>query len=416
MLIKTQEHCNFNELFCFLPKFEPKKITNKAKGGEFCGLYYDFFTGEKQLKTSYFIGACWLAENKLALQVEPKIQNLDYLTMFLKCFEYPKVSRELSTIYRIDFNQPKIELASDDFAITPLLIIHFLQVVKAIARKGLKKNYYPVEQNLNAKIKGKININKTLKHNIFKAQNHKTICNYQAFGIDCLENRLLKKALKFVQSYLLQTNIETNNNLTQTLAYCLAPFELVSDEIDIHSLKILKNNAFFKEYSEALKLAKMILKNFSYNLKNTQTKELTPPFWIDMSLLFEKYIYTLLLDDNQVEYQVKGNYGTVDFLMDNLIIDAKYKPKYANRKKDDYVYKIEDIRQLSGYGRDEKIRKKLNLNEKIAKCLIIYPLKNGKNKLVNLWNEAETITQFKDFKKIGVELPIKSADENQNLD
>jgi 5-methylcytosine-specific restriction endonuclease McrBC regulatory subunit McrC len=83
--------------------------------------------------------------------------------MFLKCFEHPKISQHLSEIYHINFNQAKIALESNDFEITPLLIVHFLQVVKSIVKKGLKKNYYPVEENLNAKVKGKINISHTLK-------------------------------------------------------------------------------------------------------------------------------------------------------------------------------------------------------------------------------------------------------------
>lgn len=297
--IQTQEHDEQN--FCFLPQFEPKNITHKAKGGVFCGLYFDFFTGKKQLKTSYFIGACWIERNQIALQVEPKIKDIDYLKMFLTCFKHPKVAQELSKIYQIDFNQPKIELDSNQFEITPLLIIHFFQVIKAIVRKGLKKSYYPIEQNLNAKIKGRINIGKTLKHNIFKGQNHKTVCHYQEFGINCAENRLLKKALKFAQSYLAKSDIQTDDKLKQTLAYCLAPFELVSNHVEIREMKSFKNNVLFKDYAVAIKLAKMILKRFSYNLQNTHSKNPTPPFWIDMSLLFEKYVYALLLANNKVK-------------------------------------------------------------------------------------------------------------------
>ncbi|WXT99983.1 MAG: hypothetical protein Ctma_0689 [Catillopecten margaritatus gill symbiont] len=403
MLIKTQEHKTLIQNFgCSL-----KGVTNKFKGDNFCGLYYDWDKNNKQvLKTSYFIGACWLEENQLALQIEPKIKGLDYLTMFLKCFEHPQVSQKLSDIYQIDFNQPKIELDSNKFEITPLLIIHFLQVMKAIARKGLKKNYYSVEQNLNAKVKGKINIGKTLKHNIFKGQNHKTVCHYQEFGINCAENRLLKKALKFVQSYLAKSKIKTEDKLPQTLAYCLAPFELVSDDIEVREMKGFKNNAFFKDYSTALKLAKMILKRFAYNLQNTNATNQTPPFWIDMSLLFEKYVYALLLENNEVKYQVKGSKKTeVDFLVDDMVVDTKYKTGYG----DEYDYKIEDIRQLSGYGRDIKIRGESGLKEEIAKCLIIYPSENGKELTGNLWDSAEKIKQFKEFKKIGIQLPPLNA-------
>ncbi|SMN12304.1 hypothetical protein SPBRAN_520 [uncultured Candidatus Thioglobus sp.] len=340
----------------------------------------------------------------MALQVEPKIKNLDYLKMFLTCFKHPKVSRHLSEIYQIDFHKPKIELESNNFEITSLLIVHFLQVVKAISKKGLKKGYYPVEDNLNARIKGKVNISNTLKRNILQGQNHKTVCNYQAFGIDCAENRLLKKALKFVQFYLSKNTIESQD-VRQTLAYCLAPFELVSDEIDIRTIKNFKNNAFFKEYSEGLKLAKMILRRFAYNFKNTQNSKQTPPFYIDMSLLFEQYVYALLLEKNEVEYQVKASHKTVvDFLVSDMVVDTKYKPKkYKNSVE------IEDIRQLSGYARDKKIRQELGLDEMdnaIIKCLIIYPDEDSNNDFSNLWNDSKEINNFVDFKKIGIKLPI----------
>lgn len=407
MLINLKEHQSLIENYgCTL-----NGVTNKFKGDNFCGLYYDWEENGKQvLKASYFIGACWLKENQLALQIEPKIQNLDYLTMFLACFKHQKVSKDLSEIYHIDFKQAKIPLEGDSFEITPLLIIHFLQVVKSIAKKGLKKNYYPIRKNLNAKIKGKINIAHTLKTNILTGQNHKTICDYQEFGIDCLENRLLKKALKFVQSYLAKQNINTNENLQQTLAFCLAPFELVSDEIDIERIKNFKTNAFFKEYLAGIKLAKIILKRFAYNIKNTDTKNLTPPFYINMSLLFEQYIYALLLEKNQVIYQQNGNYGQVDFLINDMIVDTKYKPKYRNKKQSEYEYeyKIDDIRQLSGYGRDKKIRNIIKLPEnQHAKCLIIYPNKDSCAELPDkLWDNATDITKFIEFKKLGVKLPM----------
>ncbi len=398
MLIKLKEHQSESfGLSCWL-----EDIPNEPNKRKYLGLYYDFWKGKRSVKSSYFIGACWLEKNQLALQVEPKITDLDYLKMFLECFKHPKVSQELSKIYHIDFNQPKIELDSSKFEITPLLIIHFLQVMKAIVRKGLKKSYYPVEQNLNAKVKGKINIGKTLKHNIFKEQNHKTVCHYQEFGINCVENRLLKKALKFVQSYLAksESDIKTDDKLKQTLAYCLAPFELVSDNIEIREMKNFKNNAFFKDHAVAIKLAKMIFKRFAYNLQNTHVKNLTPPFWINMSLLFEKYVYALLLANNEVKYQFKHT----DFLIDDIVIDSKYKTRYKNK------YVNDDIAQLARYGRNKVIRKALNLDEEIAKCLIIYPNKIGKERLdKDLWQQAEEIKAFKAFKKIAIKLPSFDA-------
>ncbi len=289
------------------------------------------------------------------------------------------------------------ELVDENFEITPLLIIHFLQVVKTIVAKGLKKNYYSVEKKLNAKIKGRISITDTLKRNIFQGQKHKTVCHYQEFGLDCIENRLLKKVLKFVNSYLAKSKISTGQNLQQVLNYCLAPFVSVSDNIDISAIKSFNNNVFFKEYNEAIRLGKMILKRFAYNIQNANNKQPTPPFWIDMAILFEIYI---LLDNNKVAYQPHGNYGKPDFLIDDIIVDTKYKTDYYR------TYVINDIRQLSAYGRDKKIRKKLQLNEQIAKCLIIYPNKTADKKLpTNLWDDSEPITEFIEFKKLAIKLP-----------
>jgi hypothetical protein len=62
-----------------------------------------------------------------------------------------------------------------------------------------------------------------------------------------------------------------------------------------------------------------------------------------------------LLKNNEVEYQVKGYGGVkVDFLVNDMIVDTKYKPKYRNKANNEYKYQIEDIRKLSGYARDDK--------------------------------------------------------------
>ncbi len=392
MLLQLKEHqVDKYSLSCWLDDIPYEPLKTK-----YLGLHYDFWKGKKTVRTSYFIGACWLEAGHLALQVEPKIDNIDYLSMFITCFKQPVVGKTLSDIYQINFNQSPIPLSGSNFDITPLLIVHFLQVVKAIVRKGLKKGYYRTRQNFNAKIKGKINIKGTLRHNIFKAKSHQTLCDYQEFGLDCIENRLIKKALKFVQSYLTKSVIKTEINLKETLSYCLAPFVTVSDDINSCVIKKFKNNAFFKEYSSALILAKIILKRFSYQLKNTGMQNLTPPFWVDMSLLFEKYVYTLLLEKHQLEYQFKHT----DFIVDDMIIDTKYKPQSLDKVSDD------DIAQLSRYGRNLCIREKLGITEEVAKCLIIYPSKMANVCFsIHLWEEGKEIKNYKNIKKIAIKLP-----------
>ena len=101
------------------------------------------------------------------------------------------------------------------------------------------------------------------------------------------------------------------------------------------------------------------------------------PFWIDMSKLFELYVYSLLKDEygKTILYQKQGTYGQPDFLEvdKRLIIDTKYKEYYKedwsdlSQSEKDNIAK--DIRQLSGYARDRNFAKNTNFSTGIK---IIY--------------------------------------------
>lgn len=101
-------------------------------------------------------------------------------------------------------------------------------------------------------------------------------------------------------------------------------------------------------------------------------------------------------------------------LDEKLIIDTKYKPKYEKSN----IGIIEDIRQVSGYARDEKIISHLNDVQdepEVYPCLIIYPEKQDPNDAeVTRFDHEESLLQktrkingFKSFYKLGVRLPFK---------
>ncbi len=379
-----------------------EKLNYFSDPENFLGLHYQYDTeNHKQItKTGYYIGACWLIENVETLIIEPKIEKIDYLEMFMSCFNHEEVSIHLNKTYKIYFDEPSIELPSNIFELTPLLIVHFLQVVKSIVKKGLKKGYVNINQNITSKVKGKILQNKTTKENHRNFRFEKTFCNFQIFTIDCEENQILKKALLFVEKYLAKNNID--KRLIQILHNNLSFFENVGSEIDINKIKHLKINSFFHEYKEGLQLALMILKRFSYSPQMTQ-KELDkniPPFYINMPLLFELYALGKLKElfkTDDIIYQFSANSQYPDFLniTRKAILDAKYKTIYQSNK-----YKIDDIRQLSGYARDEMINTKLeNKTENVIECYIVYPSNIDYNK--------ENMYGFTKFYKIGIKVPIK---------
>lgn len=375
----------------------------------------------KKLNSNFYIGTDWLSKNEVAVYVAPKMndetQQTDYLKMLFSCLRHSDVAAHTKNLYDIKFEEPYIEIEQKQDLLTPLLVVQFLQVVKSIVRKGLKKSYYKVEHNLNARIKGKVLVSQTLKQNIIKNKPTKTFCQYDEFGSNCIENRILKRTLTFVQKYLALFP-EYSKLASPIINYCLPAFYEVDENVDLKTLKGITHNSFYKEYKEALFISSLILKRFGYNIKEIDTLNnktvKVPPFWIDMPKLFELYVLGLLKDKyfNNIKFQIQGTYGQPDFVFisekDKIIIDTKYKRKYQQEK-----YQAEDIRQLSGYARDTKILSKLGYTiteeqDKVVDCLIIYPDQNASEKLCdNL--KANQINGFTKFYKMAIKLPVIQA-------
>ena len=365
------------------------------------------------LSTSYYIGCKWLIENEYAIVVEPKIENIDYLTMFLYCFNSPITSNILSKIYKIDLNSSTIKLPDKTFELTPFIIIHFLNLLKKIVKKGLKRDYVWIEDNLSSKIKGKVLISKSIKHNVVKARIDRNYCKYQEYSYNCIENKLLKKTLNFVSNYLKHSH-SGNKELINLLYFNKKVFDYIEDyEVTINSFKLIKTNSLYKEYNEALKVAKMIFRRFDYSINQTiiEKEAEFPPFHINMSLLFEIYSFSLLHKTygSNIKYQYHGKYGNIDFLntKDKTIIDAKYKIKYVKGE-----YEIKDIRQLSGYSRDINVIKKvgidINKEVPIIDCVIVYPDQNNGSESIDkerFIDPNKKIEQFYKFYKYGIKLP-----------
>lgn len=396
----------------------------------------------------YCIGIDWLGSTGKYIHVEPKINTLnikafeaqlvdysvdehykkeagntayelDYLKMLLQVTSIAESTKETQNLIQIDWDAPPIAIQQKDDKLTPFLIIRFLQTLQTIVRKGLKKNYYKVQENLNNRVKGKILVGQHIKQNVYKNRLTSTYCEYQVFGEDHLENRFLKKVLQFVISYVENNKILLAKNyqvIQQTINYCRPAFELISGQIKETELKHIKHNPFYKDYKDAIEFGSHILKRFAYNISQTAEEQRhTPPFWIDTPQLFELYVYSKLLEANpdhkkEIHFQFSTYGNALDILISTpshqMVIDAKYKLHYQQG------YLHQDIRQVAGYARLNKVREKLKLtkdNDKHINCLIIYPdIENGietlpLNKLIHNKNE---INGYYKVYKLGVKLPV----------
>jgi 5-methylcytosine-specific restriction endonuclease McrBC regulatory subunit McrC len=366
------------------------------------------------LESHYYIGVDWLCKtSNRAVCISPKLNHngfeTDYLKMLLTCLNDAKASKYIDSIYEIKTEDSSIEINQSLDLLSPLLVIQYLNLVKQLVKKGLKKSYYREEKHLNARVKGKLLVSQTLKHYTFKNQPLRTICAYDTFGLDHPENQILKAGLLFVQRYL-SSYPEYAALSSNLLQYCLPAFEEVTVPKNISRLQHFKTSAFFSSYKEAISIAKLILKRFGHNVRNVEaTKIKTQPFWINMPLLFELYAFTFLRKTygDAIHYQYKSNYQELDFLLNaddkKMVIDTKYKTKYGKGKTNK-----EDIRQLSGYARMNKVYKELNKpTNEVIECLIIHPIRDKENQHNGLLNleTMKPIDNYVGFYRLGVVVP-----------
>lgn len=412
----------FKDNACILQTFPGKECDEE----HFCLKVNQIILNDEsvdfQFETSYFVGAQWLVKDKLPLLVHPKfniskndetVVEVDYLKLMVEALQPSENAEHLKDLIHIDFKQNRLKVEQKDDLLSPLLIIQYLHILKKIVKKGLKNSYYRKQSNLQSRVRGKVLVSETVKHNHAQYKMLNTFCAYDEFGVDHHENRLLKKALHFAINYLdaLKNTKSDFSEIDQMIRFINPAFQNVSEEISVETIKHFRSNPIFKEYSEALKLAQLILRRFGYNISSTSDKKIeTPPFWIDMSKLFELYVLGLLRkrfpEKRDILYQPKINGLFPDFILNStnynyqMVIDAKYK-NYSGLS-----INIEDIRQISGYSRLDGVYKTFdresNDNTNID-CLFMFPYLDSDNDISAL--KRNLLPNYRNIYTIGVSLP-----------
>ena len=250
-LAEFREHFNgVVEDIALRPNESFECFFEKQRGPERCVTVYPQTTGHR-IELSYYVGVDWIKQNEQAIYVRPKLDQFgsgytDYLGMLFSALKHPEVINHTTELFVIKFDDPYIEIKQHQDLLTPLLAVQFLRVVQMIVRKGLKRSYYRVERNLAAKIKGKVLVAATIKHNIMHANLLHTHCSYEEFGLNGLENRVLKKTLCFVQRYLSSmTGLGIRKSLVDVFNFIMPAFAEVSDEVEMSDMRQQPINSLF---------------------------------------------------------------------------------------------------------------------------------------------------------------------------
>ena len=380
--------------------------------------------GENILATgSYLVGLDWVKEGKLAVQVCPKMNDqfeIDYIRMLNEALEESENFDHLKDLVTIYFEKPPIRINQQYDLLSIFLITEYLNLLQRLVRKGLKSSFYLIEENLNNKIKGRIQVSRTIHKNVSRGNMTDNVCRYQVYGVDSAENRILKKALIFCKRRLetLRRTFDTTF-CEQKIRHIQPYFSQVGDDINVREIKAFCGNPVFKEYYKAVEFAQLLLKRFSYNITNVIGVEVeSPPFWIDMSKLFELYVFRRLkavfTGRGEITYHFKAHYQELDYLLrafnwpEPYVIDAKYKPYYKNNGG----ITMDDARQVCGYARLTTVYRTLKLDENVdppIKCLVVYPDQEQEEdfsftRMVE--PEFDKVNGYVRLYKVGIRLPV----------
>lgn len=366
--------------------------------------------------SSYYIGLSEI--NGQHIQVLPKLENLDFMSLFSFALLYQPSSEYFSSCY--DINWEKEIYASTELynILTPLLVMQYLNILDKLVGKGLKRDYITIEENLHSKIRGKLRPIANWRKNEIKKKEDYFYCQYQVFSANIPVNRLLKKALDI--SILLLGNVRSRSRNMTGLAFLSSKMKLIEAFKNIDSnvrLESIRNYKFDKlnmYYSEAIKLAKCIIRHQDNALTDGSGKKKVPLFWIDMSRLYEVYVLGILQTHypNNILFQVKGSYGTqCDYLHigEGIVLDAKYKLWYSsyNGRRGHVDSMIADIREISAYARDERFLSLMNNNVSTPKCIIIHPDEETTNLGAVLSDSVKNnkVEGYRDFYRLSIDLP-----------
>lgn len=362
----------------------------------------------EEFKAHWFVGIRWAKEDECVLKVLPKIPDLDYISMYLECLKSEKVSQHLDETFDCYPEEHLIPIEDRKIEISPLVVITFLKRLFDLSKGHIRLNYVTINENLKGKVKGKIKITETVRQNLCRFRLDRMVCNFSLFSVDCLENRILKLALEKASRYLFLKNLVDKSPIKDWLNYCRIIFENVSlVPITYRDFQSIHYSSFYKEYKELHRLAFLILKQFGFNIRQNIEKYqfFTPPFWIDMNKLFERYCETKLRKKYEVwagyEHENLGRDFKVrpDFLIPErkIIIDCKYKSGW-DWAEDEFRG---DVYQVVSYSQHKAVRERLGLKEGIDLCkaiYILYPFSGNDDGVEEI--DFEIIVGKKEVKKL----------------
>ena len=252
----------------------------------------------------------------------------------------------------------------------------YLDEIAGLLHRGLFKQYKSQEGNIKA-WKGRMNFSKNIQHNLVRKDLFYT--THQTYNFDHTLNRILLKAINII------SQISTNQELQLESQLLGSLFPEMSDQVISEiTFKRIRKSRKLKPFLQALDIAKIIILNYSSDIKSGNTKLLALLF--DMNKLWEEYLFRMLLmcklDAFSVSAQQSQKFWAHKSIRPDLVIQLNGETFVIDAKWkiiDHYNPSDADLKQMYAY----------NMYWDAHKSMLLYPRASN-----TLFEES-----FKDFYK-----------------
>jgi 5-methylcytosine-specific restriction enzyme subunit McrC len=329
--------------------FEQLVLYNERHGNKY------FNVGNKRIYFKNYVGV--LQVGNLVIEILPKTDNSDTEEIKNKWHNALIYMLHICGYINID-TVTRANLQLQSTTLIELFYKLFLDEVKDIVHQGLTRAYrYQI--NNRPHLKGRLIFNKHIAENYLHKEMFYT--SAQVYDHNNTYNQILCKALRVLK------NNNKGNRYYNDICNLLYNFEGIKNiEVNDKTFETLKYSRNNITYESAITLARMILQNYSPDLKSGVNNVINILF--DMNILFEKVVYRLLKKYESEYSQIKlklyaqsskrfwnnrsirpdilGEYISIDDKSkQTFILDTKWKkPKNNNPNDDDlkqmYVYNI----------------------------------------------------------------------------
>ncbi len=295
---------------------------------------------------------------KLTLEILPKADskaNLDKATWQGVLLQMLKVCKKIQV-----HNVSEARLKKRYNSILEAYFELYIMEIDHLVKKGMIKKYKKIQSNQLA-LKGHINFGKNIQKNLVHKE--RFFCEHETYTKNHLIHQILFRGMLILKNH-------DSFHLQDKINRLLFQFDQVTNiKVTSKNFQQIRLNRKTRPYQKALEIAKMLILNYSPNIKSGSENMLTILF--DMNMLWEEYIYRILNNNKPEGYTVsfqnsakfwEGKYIRPDIVVRNnlgqsFVIDTKWKNIDVYKPSDN------DLKQMFVY----------NLHWNSSKSMLLYP-------------------------------------------